>query len=125
MTRPATDFELFEQSSARNRRLLREEELILKVTEAVGAVMEKEHISKAELAKRLGKTKGFISQLLSGGRNLTLRTLADLVDALGYRVTIAVSRDRDSISVRRSQRTNREGGLSEAHFGEESDRLDG
>lgn len=99
MKRPYTDYELFEQSSAHNRRLLREEELILEVTEAVSAVMEKEHISKAQLAKRLGKTKGFISQLLSGGRNLTLRTLAGLVDALGYRVTIRVSKDRDGMSV--------------------------
>ena len=99
MNRPYTDYELFEQSSARNRRLLREEELILEVTEAVSAVMQEEGISKSQLAKRLGKTKGFISQLLSGGRNLTLRTLARLVDALGYRVTITVSKDRDRMSV--------------------------
>ena len=99
MKRPYTDYELFEQSSDHNRRLLREEELILEVTEAVSAVMEKEHISKAQLAKRLGKTKGFISQLLSGGRNLTLRTLAGLVDALGYRVVIRVSKDHDGMSV--------------------------
>ena len=99
MNRPSTDYEIFEQSSDHNRRLLREEELILEVTEAVSVVMEKEGISKAQLAKRLGKTKGFISQLLSGGRNLTLRTLAGLVDALGYRVTITVSKDRDSRSV--------------------------
>ncbi len=99
MNRPSTDYELFEQSSDHNRRLLREEELILEVTEAVSAVMQEEGISKARLAKRLGKTKGFISQLLSGGRNLTLRTLAGLVDALGYRVTITVSKNRDSRSV--------------------------
>ena len=99
MNRPSTDYEIFEQSSDHNRRLLREEELILEVTEAVIAVMQEEGISKAQLAKRLGKTKGFISQLLSGGRNLTLRTLAGLVDALGYRVTITVSKDRDSRSV--------------------------
>ena len=37
--------------------------------------------------------------VLSGGRNLTLRTLAGLVDALGYRVTITVSKDRDRMSV--------------------------
>ena len=99
MNRPSTEYELFEQSSDHNRRLLREEALILEVTEAVSVVMEKEGISKVQLAKRLGKTKGFISQLLSGGRNLTLRTLAGLVDALGYRVTIRVSKDRDGMSV--------------------------
>lgn len=99
MNRPSTDYELFEQSSDDNRRLLREEALILEVTEAVSAVMQEEGVSKTQLAKRLGKTKGFISQLLSGGRNLTLRTLAGLVEALGYRVTITVSKDRDRMSV--------------------------
>ena len=49
MNRASTDHELFEQSSDRNRRLLREEELILEVTEAVSAAMEKEHISKPSL----------------------------------------------------------------------------
>lgn len=99
MNRTSTDYELFEQSSDRNRRLLREEELILEVTETVSAVMQEEGVSKAQLAKLMGKTKGFISQLLSGGRNLTLRTLAGLVDALGYRVIITVSKDRDRMSV--------------------------
>lgn len=98
MNRPST-YELFEQSSERNRRLLREEELILDVTEAVSAAMQEAGISKAQLAKRMGRTKGFITQLLSGGRNLTLRTLADLADALESRVTITVSKDRDSRSV--------------------------
>ena len=99
MNRPST-YELFEQSSERNRRLLREEELILDVTEAVSAVMQEAGISKAQLAKRMGRTKGFITQLLSGGRNLTLRTLACLADALEARVTITVSKNRDSRSGR-------------------------
>ena len=99
MNRPST-YELFEQSSERNRRLLREEELILDVTEAVSAVMQEAGISKAQLAKRMGRTKGFITQLLSGGRNLTLRTLAGLADALEARVAITVSQNRDSRSVK-------------------------
>jgi transcriptional regulator with XRE-family HTH domain len=36
----------------------------------------------------MGKTKGFISQLLSGGRNLTLRTVADILHVLGYKVSL-------------------------------------
>ena len=95
MNQPST-YELFEQSSERNRRLLREEELILRATEAVSVVMREEGVSKAQLARRMGRTKGFITQLLSGGRNLTLRTLADIADALEARVAIKVSKDRDS-----------------------------
>jgi len=67
------------------RKLLAQEELILEVTETICEVLEKEKISRKELADRLGKTKGFVSQLLNGGRNLTLRTVADILHVLGYR----------------------------------------
>lgn len=35
-------------------------------------------MSKTELAKRLGVTKAYVSQLFSGKENLTLKTLAKL-----------------------------------------------
>jgi transcriptional regulator with XRE-family HTH domain len=70
------------------RRLLAQEELILEVTEVLCGLLEEEKISRKELAERLGKTKGFVSQLLNGGRNLTLRTVADILHVLGYRVAL-------------------------------------
>jgi len=82
---PITDFEQFVNSSEENRRLLRQEELILEITESISAVMEAERITQAELARRLGKSKGRVSQLLAGDRNLTLRTISDVCDALGCR----------------------------------------
>jgi len=70
------------------RRLLAQEELILEVTEVLCGLLEEEKISKKELAHRLGKSKGFVSQLLNGGRNLTLRTVADILHVLGYKVSL-------------------------------------
>ena len=70
------------------RKLLAQEELILEVTEVICGLLEQEKISRKELADRLGKSKGFVSQLLNGGRNLTLRTVADILHALGYKVTL-------------------------------------
>jgi transcriptional regulator with XRE-family HTH domain len=69
-------------------RLVAQEDLIIEVTETLCELLEKEGISRKELADRLGKTKGFISQLLNGGRNLTLRTLADILHVLGYKVAL-------------------------------------
>ncbi len=83
------DYERFEDASVKNRRLLREEELILDVTSAICSIIEREGIKKAELAERLGRTPGFVSQILAGGRNLTLRTIADVADALGRRIEIS------------------------------------
>jgi transcriptional regulator with XRE-family HTH domain len=70
------------------RRLLAEEELILEVTEVLCGLLEQERISRKKLADLLGKTKGFVSQLLGGGRNLTLRTVADILHVLGYKVSL-------------------------------------
>jgi transcriptional regulator with XRE-family HTH domain len=70
------------------RRLFAQEDLILEVTETICELLEKEKVSRKELADRLGKSKGFISQLLNGGRNLTLRTVADILHVLGYRASL-------------------------------------
>ena len=83
MTRHTTH-KTFEASSDQKRRWLRQEELILDVIERLNEVIESENISKTALADKLGCTKGFVSQILAGGRNLTLRTIADVADALGH-----------------------------------------
>jgi transcriptional regulator with XRE-family HTH domain len=83
------------------RRLLAQEELILEVTETICDLLENEKVSRKELADRLGKSKGFVSQLLNGGRNLTLRTVADILHGLGYKVTLAPHKE-----LRQSQKDN-------------------
>ena len=65
------------------RRLLAQEQLMLEVSESILEEMERLDVTQAELAERLGKTRGFVSQLLSGERNMTLRTLADLCWGVG------------------------------------------
>jgi transcriptional regulator with XRE-family HTH domain len=70
------------------RRLFAQEDLILKFTETLCELLDQEKVSRKELADRLGKSKGFISQLLNGGRNLTLRTVADILHVLGYRASL-------------------------------------
>ena len=85
--RELTTYEEMELEDARG---LRQEELILEVTEAIAKALEASGITQTELAARLGKTKGYVSQLMGGGRNLTLRTLADVADALGCRARIQI-----------------------------------
>lgn len=67
---------------------IRQEELILEVTEAMARALRSSGLTQAELAERMGKSKGFVSQVLGGGRNLTLRTLADIAGALGCKVQV-------------------------------------
>lgn len=99
-----TDVERFEQSSAEGRRVLNQEKLILEVTEALSEAIEERGLTRSEVAKRLGKTKGFVSQLLAGGRNLTLRTVADVADAVGISLKLRVEKAEIAKAARRPRR---------------------
>ena len=70
------------QQSDTNVKLVARERLIAEVTEAIWQAMEEAGVNKADLASRMGATKGYISQVLGGSRNMTLRTLADICFAL-------------------------------------------
>lgn len=76
------------------QQLIEQETLIADAQELVCELLEAAGMSRQDLAAALGKSKGFVSQLLSGKRNMTLRTLADLATATGHRIEMsAVSRD--------------------------------
>jgi transcriptional regulator with XRE-family HTH domain len=74
-----------------NRKLLRQEELILEVTEALVEQLIATDTKQGVLAERLGKSKGYVSQLMGGGNNLTLRTIADVADALNVKPRLVLT----------------------------------
>jgi len=61
-------------------------------------LLNSRELTQAELAKRLGVSPGRVSHLLSGRRNLTLTTLADLAWALGMRVELRLEAIEDLAS---------------------------
>src|SRR2546429_5771877 len=71
------------------RRAYDEELLVAEATETICALVEELGITQRELADRLRVSEGRISQILSGGRNLTLRSLAGLGWALGVKFDLA------------------------------------
>jgi len=89
---PLTDYESLEQRDD-SKQLLRQEELLVDAQEEIAIAMSREHVSKAELAKRLGRSRPFVTQILNSGRNLTLRTWADIATALGHRVIPRMIKD--------------------------------
>ncbi len=64
--------------------LWNQEAAILDTTELICELMAEQNINRAELARRMGRSKGFISQLLDGSRNMTIRTVADIFTCLGH-----------------------------------------
>ena len=61
-----------------------QERSILEVTELICEIMQHEGVSRKELAARLKKSPSFVTQLLDGSANMTLRTVADIFTALKY-----------------------------------------
>ncbi|UCC32746.1 MAG: helix-turn-helix transcriptional regulator [Phycisphaerales bacterium] len=77
-------------------RLFAQEQLIEEAGELVAVTMQREGVSKADLARRIGTSKAHITQLLAGSRNMTLRTLGDLMHAMNHRVFLTSMSSADA-----------------------------
>jgi len=65
--------------------------LITQLTNEITVHLREQGLTRAELASRMGVSPGRISQVLSGGENLTLRTLAALATALDAQFDLQLS----------------------------------
>lgn len=79
------------------RRRFEEERLILWTTEAIWKAMDDQGLTRAELAARLGTSRANVTQLLSGTRNMTLRSLAGLAHACRLRAGVHFRELADSL----------------------------
>jgi transcriptional regulator with XRE-family HTH domain len=70
------------------RRLLSVETLAAEASELISKLMAEQNVSKAGLARRLKKSRAWVTQLLSGKANMTVRTLAEVVFALDAEVKL-------------------------------------
>jgi transcriptional regulator with XRE-family HTH domain len=87
-----TDYDTLEPKA---RASLRREELILEVTESLSRALDEQGLTQSKLARRMGKSPAFVSQILAGGRNLTLSTIAQVAEALGGRVEVRIVRQSE------------------------------
>ena len=62
--------------------LLRQETLILDVTEALARRIDEQELTSSAIATRTGRNPRQVSNALNGGNNLTLRALSDIAHAL-------------------------------------------
>jgi len=65
--------------------------LVTQLTNEITFHMREGGISRADLAARMGVSPGRVSQILGGGENLTLRTLAAMATALDARFDFELS----------------------------------
>lgn len=62
--------------------------LVTQLTNEINWCLRERGLTRADLAARMGVSPGRVSQILGGGENLTLRTLAALSTALDARFDI-------------------------------------
>jgi transcriptional regulator with XRE-family HTH domain len=75
-------------SDPKRRRIYEREALAFEASELISGLMEDQKVSKTELAGLTGSSKSHITQLLSGSRNMTMHTLADLAFVLGHKIEL-------------------------------------
>jgi transcriptional regulator with XRE-family HTH domain len=66
------------------------EGVLLAATERICELMDKHEISRAELARRLGKSRAYVTRMLNGQPNMTLKTLTQIAVALGEGIDLFV-----------------------------------
>ncbi len=66
------------------------EQLLLDVNERILTAMERAGVRKADLAERLGTSRAYITKLLGGPENLTLKTLVKVAMALNSKVELRI-----------------------------------
>ena len=65
--------------------------LVTQLTNEINWLLQERGLTRADLAASMGVSPGRVSQILGGGENLTLRTLAALAVALDARFDIGLS----------------------------------
>lgn len=94
-------------SDPEGRRLLEQERVLLEATEAICRLMRASNVTKSDLAERLGRSPAFVTKLLRGNNNFTLRTLADVFGALEASLHLDIGPAGDSVRVPDTESPNR------------------
>lgn len=85
------DEEIMDQMAKdRERQEFRLEKILLNFTAEICARMEDLGINRAELAKRLGTSRAFVSKVMACNHNITLKTMDSISNALGMEIGIQV-----------------------------------
>lgn len=78
------------------------EAAIIEFTMDIGRLMDEQGVSRAELARRLGTSRAYVTKLLDGNANFTLETMTKVAMALGGAVHVRVA-PRDAVATGRKR----------------------
>jgi transcriptional regulator with XRE-family HTH domain len=79
-----------ELAQAKDRPTFILEGVVIDVTSQMFTRLEDLNLSRAELAERLGVSRQYVTKLLNGKPNLTLKSLVDIALALDMDITVRI-----------------------------------
>lgn len=79
---------------------------LLKAQETIAKLMEEQGVSKVKLADKLGRDKSYVTQILSSGRNLTLKTLSEILFCLNAELNFSVRPIRKVVNMKGRRATD-------------------
>ena len=71
--------------------------LALAITEDIAGVMQAEGITKAELARRMGVSRSYVTRIMDAPPNLTLMSISKVALALGLTPDVRLQRPQSGI----------------------------
>lgn len=71
-------------------RVFQQESLSFEVSEIMHKALKQSGMRRVDLAVKLGKDRNYVTQLLAGMGNPTLRTIADVFTALGQKLSVRI-----------------------------------
>jgi len=71
----------------------------LDIVEYIHQLLESKNMTQRDLADKMEKSESEISKYLSGGHNLTLRTLAKIQDAIGEDIIVTADKAKATTNV--------------------------
>lgn len=66
------------------------------IAEQIAKAMKQAGVSKAELARRLGKSRAYVTQILQGDVNFTVESLVKIAESLGYKLELKLNRNLEA-----------------------------
>lgn len=91
------------------------EGLKVEIAEMIYLAMQRSQVHQAELARLMGKSRAYITKVLSGNVNFTLETMVSIADALDCEVKIAIRHKRSPARVKQSPDRSSRNGRAKTH----------
>jgi cyanate lyase len=76
-------------ADAKRARIFNQEHLLAEITELICKMMQRQGVTRRELARRLDKIDGQVDAILNGETVLTVQQVADVFTVLGLELRIA------------------------------------